>query len=250
MIFTLLLIFLTQSAFAQQITFPSPQGHVNDFAQVMDRESLSEMEKMITDFENKTTVEIAVVTVTTYEPSSSLEEYANELFKNWKIGKEKKDNGILLIAALKEKRVRIEVGYGLEEYIPDGLAGEIIRAQIRPYFREGKYGLGMKQGEESIIQVISQKKGLPLYAGVSKNKKTILDHPLFFNALVVILIVLFLISRIFFSSFNRRNGPGGFWGSGGGGFGGGFGGFGGSGGGGFGGFGGGGSGGGGASDNW
>lgn len=250
MLFLLLLIFLTQPGHAEERTFPAPRGHVNDFAGILDPDSIAEMEKRISDFEQRTTIEIAVVTIPSYDSYSSLEEYASELFKYWKIGKVKQDNGILIIASQKEKRIRIEVGYGLEEIVPDGLAGEIIRSQIRPFFREGKFGLGMEQGVESVIQVISQKKGIPVEAARQLKKKTVLDHPLFFNGLVLILIILFIISRVLFSSYTRRNGPGGFWGSGGGGFGGGFGGFGGSGGGGFGGFGGGGSGGGGASDNW
>jgi uncharacterized protein len=190
-----------------------------------------------------------VVTIPTFEPYATLDEYANELFKSWKIGKAKEDNGILLIVAQKEKRIRIEVGYGLEEIIPDGLAGEIIRNQIRPYFKDGKYGLGIRAGVQSIVEVISSKKGIPLDRKGGKGNKSILDNPNFFDGIVLVLVLLFLISRFLFSPFSRRNGPGGFWGSGGGGFGGGFGGFGG-GGGGFGGFGGGGSGGGGASGDW
>jgi uncharacterized protein len=250
MVFLLLLVFLTQTAFADEKTFPSPQGYVNDFAGMLDSASLSEMDRSISDFQKKTTIEIAVVTIPTFEPYPSLEEYASELFKTWKIGQTKENNGILLIAAKKEKRIRIEVGYGLEEFIPDGLAGEIIRSQIRPYFKEGRYGSGMKQGVESVIRILAKKKGIPLDERVRKGKKSILDSPLFFDGVVFILFFLFILSRLFFSSFSGRNGPGGFWGSGGGGFGGGFGGFGGTGGGGFGGFGGGGSGGGGASDNW
>jgi uncharacterized protein len=217
---------------------------------MLDSTSLSEMERSISDFQKKTAIEIAVVTIPTFEPYSSLEEYASELFKTWKIGQVKENNGILLIAAKKEKRIRIEVGYGLEEFIPDGLAGEIIRSQIRPYFKEGRYGAGLNQGVQSVIQILAKKKGIPLDEQGRKSKKSILDSPLFFDGLVFILFFLFILSRIFFSSFSGRNRPGGFWGSGGGGFGGGFGGFGGTGGGGFGGFGGGGSGGGGASNNW
>lgn len=218
---------------------------------MLDPTSVAEMERVLSDFQNKTTIEIAVVTIPSFEPYPSLEEYASELFKTWKIGKAKENNGILLIASKKEKRIRIEVGYGLEEFIPDGLAGEIVRSQIRPHFREGLYGAGMKQGVESIIQVIAQKKGIPLDKRVQKRKNSILNSPLLFDGALLIIILIFIFRSLFSSPSSRRSGPGSFWGTGGGGFGGGFGGFGGSGGGGgFGGFGGGGSGGGGASDNW
>lgn len=251
MFFLLLFIFSVLPAHAElKQSFPAPIGYVNDFAGMLDPASTSEMERLISDFEKKTRIEISVVTISTFEPFSTLDEYANELFKSWKIGKEKEDNGILLIAAQKEKRIRIEVGYGMEEIIPDGLAGEVIRSQIRPQFKEGKYGAGMMLGVNSIIQIVASKKGIPLDGKRQIGKKSILDHPLFFNGVVLVLVILFLLSRLLFSPFSRRNGPGGFWGSGGGGFGGGFGGFGGSGGGGFGGFGGGGSGGGGASGDW
>lgn len=223
---------------------------VNDFAGMLDPSSVADMERVISDFEKKTTIEIAVVTIPSFDPYPTLEEYASELFKAWKIGKAKENNGILLIASKKEKRIRIEVGYGLEEFIPDGLAGEIVRSQVRPHFREGQFGAGMKQGVDSIIQVLAQKKGIPLDSKGQKRKQSIFNSPLLFDGALLIVILIFIFKALFSSPFSRRSGPGNFWGAGGGGFGGGFGGFGGSGGGGFGGFGGGGSGGGGASDSW
>ncbi len=190
-------VLLAQPAFAVQAAFPIPQGSVNDYAGMLDVSSISEMENSISDFEKKTTIEIAVVTIASFEPYSSLDEYANELFKAWKIGKAKDNNGLLLIAARNEKRFRIEVGYGLEEFIPDGLAGEIIRTQIQPYFKQGAYGFGMRHGVNSVIRVLAQKKGIPLDAAQQKSKKSILDSPIVFNGVVFILLFLFIISRLF-----------------------------------------------------
>ena len=243
MVFLIFLLLLVRPALGANYSFPPPAGYVNDFAGVIDPGSSGELSRLIADFEAETSDEVAVVTVPTYAPFGSLEEYASDLFRAWKIGKGKKDNGVLVIVSLKERKVRIEVGYGLEGDLPDGLAGEIIRTRMAPFFREGKYGTGLVQGVKSIIAVLRKKGGPPDRKNIPPEGKSILDHPLFFDGLIILVIFLFILSCILFSPFSSRRGPpGGFWGSGGGGFGGGFGGFGG--------FGGGSSGGGGATGDW
>ncbi|MHB8483780.1 MAG: TPM domain-containing protein [Nitrospiria bacterium] len=245
----LLLIVLGQSLSPEKATFPSPEGVVNDFAGILDARTISVMTGTISDFQKRTSIEIAVVTIPSFSPYGSIEEYAASLFKTWKIGKAKKDNGLLLIAALKEKKIRIEVGYGLEEIIPDGLAGEIIRRKILPPFKEGRYGNGLTQGVQTVIQVIAEKKGIDIKEMENVHKKSSVDPSIIFNIVIFILFLFFILSRLLLSSFSGRDDR--FWRGGGGGFGGGFGGFGGfGGGGGFGGFGGGASGGGGASEGW
>ena len=118
-------VFLSLSTLAAQ-QLPKPVGYVNDFAGVIDQNSKARMDSLIRILKEKTGVEIAVVTVDTIAPSASIEDYSIRLAEQWGIGKKGEDTGILLLLAMGERRVRIEVGYGLEGIIPDGLAGEII----------------------------------------------------------------------------------------------------------------------------
>ena len=102
-----------------------------------------------------------VATVKTVAPFS-IEEYAVRLFEQAGIGQRDQDNGLLILLAVAERRVRIEVGYDLEEFITDGFAGEVIRRDILPAFREGRYGEGLLRGTTPIIQRIAERRGSPV----------------------------------------------------------------------------------------
>lgn len=141
---------------------PEPTGFVNDFAGVLDSRDINTMEAIITAVEQKTGAEIAVVTVETVEPYGSLEQYSVELAHTWGIGKEGEDNGILLILAMKEREVRLEVGYGLEGAIPDGLAGEILDTSVLPAFRQGNYGEGFTKGVKAVAGIIAEEYNVEL----------------------------------------------------------------------------------------
>jgi len=118
--------------------FPRPDGYVNDFASVLADADEAYLENFLHTLERDTSAEVAVVTVPALD-GMTIEEYANRLFADWGIGKTQQDNGVLLVVAVGERSVRIEVGYGLEGILPDGLAGEIIRTEIVPEFKAGKY---------------------------------------------------------------------------------------------------------------
>jgi uncharacterized protein len=122
-------------------SFPAPAGRVNDFAGVLDAAARTQVETIVREAERITSAEIAVATVSSLD-GMSVEEYANKLFHFWGIGKKDRDNGVLVLVAPNERKVRIEVGYGLEPILPDGLAGEIIRTEILPRFRENDYSGG------------------------------------------------------------------------------------------------------------
>jgi uncharacterized protein len=126
---------------------------VNDFARVFSEDDASSLEQLLGDTEKQTSAEIAVVTVASLD-GMTIEEYANRLFKEWGIGKKAADNGVLVLVAPSERRARIEVGYGLEPILPDGLAGEIIRTQFVPEFRRGDYAAGIRAGVVRIIAIV------------------------------------------------------------------------------------------------
>lgn len=126
-----------------------PTGYVNDYAHVLQEDVKQKLEQDLRIFTASTSNEIAVVTIPDLG-GDTIEHYANTLFSTWKIGNEKNDNGVLLLVSLSDRKVRIEVGYGLEGAIPDILAKNIITTKITPSFKQGDYGVGILLGVEAI----------------------------------------------------------------------------------------------------
>jgi uncharacterized protein len=237
---------------------------VNDLANVIDADSEREIERRIRSLQAASGDIVVVATVPTYKPYADIEEYAVKMFENGGrgIGEKGKDNGLLIVVAVEDRRIKIEVGYGLEGFVTDGFAGETIRDTITPQFRSGNYGAGLLAGTTRIINRIAEQRGVTLQdvpRDAPDRRSTGGGFPWWI--LIIWILILLLNSR---RRRRRRTWGGGPWSGwnsgigpfGGGGFGGGFGGFGGGGfgggggGGGFGGFGGGRSGGGGASGGW
>jgi uncharacterized protein len=147
---------LTASIVALQIAaFPRPDGYVNDFASILDEAAETYLERYLATLERETSTEVVVATVTSLD-GMTIEEYANRLFADWGIGNRHKDNGILLLVAPGHREVRIEIGYGLEGTIPDGLAGDIIRGQIIPQFTNNNFPKGIGSGLDRIARVVRQ----------------------------------------------------------------------------------------------
>lgn len=226
-------------AFAQQ--YPDHKGrYVNDFAGVIDRGTLSQLEALLSELDRQTTAQVAVAVVDSIAPES-IEMYAVKLFEKWGIGTAQEDNGVLLVVAMQERKIRIEVGYGLEGAIPDTTAKMIIDDRMTPLFRAGRPAEGVAAGVEAIVVEVLEEYGMTpqdLIAGyesrssgggrtqtgpVSLGKKII---SLLFTILMIALFIrhpsLFLLFLL-----GGGGGRGGWSGGGGGGFGGGFGGFGG-----------------------
>lgn len=131
----------------------NPQGFVSDFANVLEPADKSALEAKLQDFSAKTGNEVSVVTVKNLG-GDTIENYAVELFQTWGIGKKGKDNGALLLVALEDKEVRIEVGYGLEGDLPDATANRIIQKVAIPAFKNGDYSGGIIQSADAIISTL------------------------------------------------------------------------------------------------
>jgi uncharacterized protein len=136
--------------------FPAPQKYVSDNAEVIGGPALQAINATLRSLENDTTVEVAVVTVQSLD-GMTVEDYANRLFKEWGIGKKTADNGVLVLVAPSERKMRLEVGYGLEPILPDGLAGEIIRTRFTPAFKNADYSGGINAGVDRIAEIIRAK---------------------------------------------------------------------------------------------
>jgi len=217
---------------AEEAQYPSPSGYVNDYAGLLSEETEEVLDNKIKDLDAKTTAEVAVVTLETIAPES-IEEYANKLFEKWGVGKKGEDNGILILVAVKERKTRIEVGYGLEGAVTDAEAHRIIEGVMLPFFKEGNFEKGIDLAVQAVIALVAKEYGVEIEGIERVSEETAprgsgSSSPV---GLIIffIFVVIFVVSL--FKARSRGGGHssgGGVWsGGGGGGFSGGFGGFGG-----------------------
>jgi uncharacterized protein len=139
---------------ALALTFPPLTGRIVDQANVIPAATRSAIEPKLADLESKSGIQLVVATVSSLE-GQEIEPYANELFRTWKLGEKDKNNGVLLLVAPNEHRVRIEVGYGLEGTLTDALSKVIIANAITPRFKAGDFGDGVSRGVDDIITVLT-----------------------------------------------------------------------------------------------
>src|SRR5471032_1567346 len=134
--------------------FPALTGRVVDQANIIPASSRADLETKLSDLESKSGIQLVVATVNSLE-GQEIEPYANELFRTWKLGQKEKNNGVLLLVAPKEHRVRIEVGYGLEGTLTDALSKVISSNAITPRFKTGDFAGGISRGVDDIITVLT-----------------------------------------------------------------------------------------------
>ena len=127
---------------------------INDEAHIFSQSERDELLNLVQNFEQNSTMQIAIVTLNSLE-NRSIEELSLEIARGYKLGQKKDNNGVLLVVALNEKKVRIEVGYGLEGVLTDAVASEIINSVMIPEFKNGKMSEGVKEGVLAIIKVAS-----------------------------------------------------------------------------------------------
>ena len=134
--------------------FPALTGRVVDEAHILPASAVADLESKLADLELKSGIQLVVATVGSLD-GQEIEPYANELFRTWKLGDKTKNNGVLLLVAPNQKRVRIEVGYGLEGTLTDALSKVIIANAIAPRFRTGDFAGGITRGVDDIIIVLT-----------------------------------------------------------------------------------------------
>ena len=135
-------------------TFPPLTGRVVDDAHILDAATQSDLQTKLKDLEDKSGIQLVVATVGSLQ-GSDIESFANDLFRSWKLGEAKKNNGVLLLVAPNERKVRIEVGYGLEGTLTDALSSVIITNAIVPKFKSGDFSGGISRGVEEITAVLT-----------------------------------------------------------------------------------------------
>ena len=148
----LLLLALTAGNL-EALDVPRLQGRVNDYAGVLKPEEKTDLESYLASVEDKTTSQLVLLTIKSLE-GDPLEDFSMRVAEAWKIGQKGKDNGVIMLVALDEHDVRIEVGYGLEGILPDGKCGTIIRQLIIPAFRAGNFYQGIRDAFQTMAGVI------------------------------------------------------------------------------------------------
>ncbi|MEP9351276.1 TPM domain-containing protein [Xanthobacter sp. KR7-225] len=137
-----------------ELTFPPLTGRVVDAARVLDPATRAALDAKLAAQEEKATDQFVVATVPSLQ-DTSIEDYANRLFRAWRLGQEKKNNGVLLLVAPNERKVRIEAGYGLEGILTDAVASAIIRNAIVPAFKAGDMAGGIVKGADAILEILN-----------------------------------------------------------------------------------------------
>lgn len=214
-------------ALLQRLSEVKPSQRVNDYAGVMKGAERRELEVYLSRLDRATGVTIVVVTLESLE-GGQIDDFANRLYEAWGIGREGEDRGALLLAAVKDRKVRIEVGYGLEGELPDAKAGRLLDRYVLPSFRAGSYGEGIRSGAMALARAVSDRSGVaaqgrpPVRAPPRREEGGI---P-WLSLLLLIVLIPVVIRHPWLLLFLMSSGRGG-GGFSGGGFGGGFGGFGG-----------------------
>lgn len=246
-------VMIASSVIAQNVLpRPNPPKLVTDQAGVLTPEQLQALEAKLVAIDDSSSNQIAVVILSSLEGQPK-EEYATKLFREWGIGNKKTNNGVLVLVAIQDRQIRIEVGYGLEGAIPDITALSIIDNDIKPAFKAGAYYEGLDKATDNLA-----KAAVGEYKEARKKRSKSKGNPLVFVMIVIVIVIIlgkkgggggsningggfsdFTTGMLLGSLLNGGSSRGG-WGGGSGGFGGG----------GFGGFGGGSSGGGGAGGGW
>jgi uncharacterized protein len=231
----LFLVLIASTAAAAEKMPPAPDRYFTDYAGVVSAETANRLNKTLEDFERETSNQILAVIYPKMESDSSIEDYTVRVAQAWRVGQKAKNNGAVLFVFVQDRKMFLQVGYGLEGALPDVLAKRIIDNEIKPRFRNGDFDGGMSAG---IAAIIAATKGE--YKGTGRTAGDQSNFPA--GGVIIVCFALFFIAFMLFAARRRRYlpgyggwtlGSGGFsggswgggWGSGGGGGGGGGGGF-------------------------
>lgn len=230
-----LLMLLTAAAAFTAEKYPAHRGTaVNDFANVIDAENAAKMEALAQELLQKTGTAVVVATVPSIGENEDYNMYANGLYQAWGIGKKGEDKGVLIFLTVKERKIRIETGYGVEGILPDGRVGQILDQYVVPFLKEGNYGKGLYNAmyacsayiaKDANVQITGSSTPYSTPANLNKRKIGLLEIIIFFIVAGILLGTRTgretLLPLLIYMLLSGGRGGGG------GGFGGGFGGFGG-----------------------
>lgn len=178
------LLLLWTAALQAAPAFPTLSGRVVDEAALMSRKQAHQLTQQLAAFEKRSGIQLVVVSVDNLD-GETIEEYGYQLGRHWGIGQKGKNNGVLLLIAQDERKVRIEVGYGLEGALPDAIAANIIQTRILPAFKRGDMVAGVVAGSQGIMKALAGE-----YQPVEQPKSDSDGGPWLFILVVIAMIVL------------------------------------------------------------
>jgi uncharacterized protein len=201
---------------------PRPANYFNDYAGVVSSSTAQQLNRTLEDFEKSTSSQILVAVFPKMQSGSSIEDYTRRVAESWGVGQKKENNGAVLFVFIQERRMRIEVGYGLEGALPDAMAKRIVDDEIAPFFKRGNYNQGLTAGVHAMLQAARGE-----YKGtgrtVNQGRRTTKGLGIGVFWFIIILVILARIARAQRGTVYHRRGwgsTGGWWvggGSGGGG---------------------------------
>ncbi|SCY18601.1 TPM domain-containing protein [Microvirga guangxiensis] len=196
----LALLFVVSPLAVLAQTFPALTGRIVDQANILKPEERAAIEAKLKAHEDKTSDQLVVATITSLE-GTSIEDYANRLFRTWQLGQKKNDNGVLLLVAPNERKVRIEVGYGLEGALTDALSKVIITTAIAPQFQKGDFAGGIDAGTDAILSILTgDAEQWQRRAEVREDPSSSMD------AIITFLIIAFILFQLFGAMRGSRRG--------------------------------------------
>ena len=205
----MVLLSISLSVFAADVP-PKPTNsiYVQDYAQVLTTEDKAKINQWGKSLDEKTKAQLVVVTVNSLD-GMAIEDYSLALLRKWGIGDKEKNNGVLMLIAVADKKSRIEVGYGLEGALPDGKTGEIQDKFILPYFREGNYSAGIVNGYAALLKTTADEYAVTLddkVKAVQGSQTPQESKPFTFTdyLLIIGLVILLIIDWTFFGGALTR----------------------------------------------
>lgn len=208
----LLILFVFIAATLHPAAFPKLKGRVNDYANILNPDEERNIELLLEDLEKKTSAQVVLLTIATLD-GDTIEDYSIRLTeqKDWKIGQKGLDNGVILLISMKERKLRLEVGYGLEGSLTDLKSSYIIRKLIVPGFKSGKYYQGILRGLTIVSGIISKEYDIsPEDLKKFKEKKD--ENP---GVSFIIFVIIFFFFVLPVLSGKKGRGSSIFWGGGG-----------------------------------
>ena len=208
-----------------------PRDYVVDLAGVLPQEVQARLNAYLRELEQKTTAQVLVLTVQSLD-GQAIEEFAFNTKEKWRLGQKGKDNGVLIVVAVQDRKYRLEIGYGLESILPDSRVGTIGREYLVPYFRKGDFGAGVYAAALAVANTIASQEGVeitgmpalqqPRSSGASRSFGKL--QTAFFAAFIVVALILCITHPrqcLLLFMLSQMGGGRGGWSGGGGGFGGG-----------------------------
>jgi uncharacterized protein len=179
----------------QALDVPQINGRINDHARMLSPGTAQQLEQKLAAFEHDQSTQIAVLTVPSLQ-GDDIDQFTIRVAEQWKLGQKGKDNGVLLVLAQAERKVRIEVGRGLQGVLPDITASHIIRDVMQPYLKSNNFDQGVTAGIDAIISATSGEfKAAPQDAGKQAHKRTSSSFPMLLLLIAVVVVLLGGFSR-------------------------------------------------------